>query len=186
MSKALKLIFLDIDGVVNSSRSVFTKLGQVPGDAHPVLGALPYEAISAIHTVDPVCVELINRLIETDQSVGVVLSSTHRKHFHNGDFGSEEHLNRLRVYLSLMGFRLPWFFDVTPVLHRPRGEEVKKYLDELHEKYSVVDFVILDDSADFQNWQPLVRVDATIGMDFANYVDACKFLCVTEPSVVLV
>lgn len=186
MSKALKLIFLDIDGVVNSSRSVFTKIGPVPGDIHPVLGALPYEAISAIQTVDPVCVALVNRLIQSDQSIGVVLSSTHRKHFHNGNYGSEEHLSRLRVYLNLMGFNLPSFFDVTPVLHRPRGEEVSAYLDNLSDEFTVADFVILDDGADFLDWQPLVRIDATIGMDFANYADACKFLAVAEPSVILV
>lgn len=190
MAKQLKLVFLDLDGVVNSTRSVYTKLGPVAGDTHPVLGAIPFDAAYALRCVDPVCVELVNKLFETDERVGVVLSSSHRMNFHQGQYGSLEHLQRLQEYLKLMGFRLPGFFDITPVLHRPRGEEVKAYLDAMDDadqpKFQCIDYVILDDGRDFKDTQPLVHIDASIGMDFPNYVDACKFLAVSEPSRILV
>ena len=181
--KQIKPIFLDIDGVVNSTRSTFVKVGPVAGDSHPVIGPIPYTSAFALRCVDPICVELINLLIESDPQVAVVLSSTHRKSFAHGDYGSQNHLDRLRTFLTEMGFRLPAYFDVTPVLHRPRGEEVKQYLDSLDEagKFQVIDYVILDDGKDFLDYQPLVHIDAAIGMDFPNYADACKYLAVPAP-----
>jgi len=178
----LKLIFLDIDGVVNSTRSVIAKIGRAFTEEEcEALGTVPYGAEHAMKCVDPVCVALVNKLIACDERIGVVLSSTHRRHFHHGSYGSAEHLQRLRVYLGAMGFKLPAHFNVTECLERPRGSEVQQFLENV----VVNEYVILDDGTDFKQGQPLVRVDPVVGMDFNNYVDACKFLAVPEPSTIL-
>lgn len=188
----IKPIFVDIDGVVNSSRSVHVKIGpdehsKIVEDLADFAGPLPYGVVHALKTVDPVCVALVNKLfddIHASGKIGVfVLSSTHRKHFHNGKYGNADHLVKLRKYLTAMGFNVPTMFSITQSLHVPRGEEVKMWLAS--EDCSEADYVILDDGADFDTTQPLVRVDPTIGMSFENYADACKYLSLPSPGLIL-
>jgi hypothetical protein len=187
----MKYLFLDIDGVLNSTRSCFVKIGPnlatseaVRELAQRVSGGLPYGVTFALKCVDPICVELVNRLLK-ESGATLVLSSSHRTHLtdEHTPFGSVTHLGRLRHYLECMGLYVPMNFDVTPVLHRPRGEEVEEFFEtnELPEAY-----VILDDGADFHNYQPLVCVDATNGLSFENFAAACTLLHISEPSTIIV
>lgn len=195
MTNKITPVFVDIDGVVNSSRSTFVKIGpnehsrNVQAFAEQV-GGLPYMASFALRTVDPVCVALVNRLFMDIDSSGVnaefVLSSTHRKFFHAGQYNSSAHLMNLRLYLSIMGFHLPARFSITESLEVKRGVEVQKWLDDAEQRgVTVNDYVILDDGTDFEQTQPLVRVDATVGFSFENYTDASKFLALPGPSPIL-
>jgi hypothetical protein len=97
----MKILFLDIDGVVNSHRSVVTKIGPTVQTSEAVrwlarLGEADfYDSLGpcdemvddeglepavrfGLETVDPVRVGLVNKLL-VDTGVGRVLSSTHRK-----------------------------------------------------------------------------------------------------------
>lgn len=195
----MKLIFLDIDGVVNSSRSVIAKIGPTVETSElvrelarvdePDESELEYGVAFGLKTVDPVCVALINKLIDEDTCV--VLSSTHRKFLWHSKvpYGSAEHLRRLRLYLTAMGFKLPTHFSITPVLHQKRGDEIDKWLDDNAERVGfdgdVDGWVVLDDAADMLPYQPLVQVDATQGFSFENYAHACSHLGLKEPGVVL-
>ncbi len=183
--KKLIPVFVDIDGVVNSTRSVFVKIGpdeesNAVKNLEALCGHLDMYVLYALKTVDIVCVALINRLFEEIEKSGCepifVLSSTHRKYLIDGIYGSKDHLNRLREYMKAMGFKVPQKFDVTEVLHEPRGNEVSQWMntngfDDISDKY-----VIIDDSRDFAAYQPLVRVDASIGFSFENFAEASKYL----------
>jgi hypothetical protein len=189
----MKALFLDIDGVANSSRSVFVKLGpnlatsealrQLSADLFHE-GGLEYGVTFGLKCVDPVCVALINRLLE-DSGATLVLSSTHRKHLTGSSalYGSEAHLRRLRTYLEIMGITVPRAFDITPDLHRPRGDEVEEWIACQTEE--VDRYVILDDGRDFGEHQPLVWCDPDFGIDFANYAQACRMLGTKEPGLIL-
>ena len=197
----MKLVFLDIDGVVNSSRSVVVKLGPTVETSELVRelacldeadtgGELDYGVEFGLRTVDPVCVALVNKVLD-QPGVGLVLSSTHRKFLHHSKvlFGGVEHLRRLRLYLTAMGLHVPTFLSVTPVLHRPRGEEVEAWLKQAYLDWTISEddyrYVILDDAADFLPGQPLVLVDAAHGFSFADYGATCTHLGLKEPGLVL-
>lgn len=204
----MKFIFLDIDGVVNSSRSVIVKIGPTVVTSELVRELarldeadhdetvnfeewLDYGVRFGLQTVDPVCVALVNKLMrESYPDIGLVLSSTHRKFLHHSKvpYGSDEHLRRLRMYLTAMGFTVPEFFSVTPILHKRRGEEIDAWLNHAYENGLYDDderYVILDDAADMLPDQPLVRVDATQGFSFENYAEACRHLGVNAPGLIL-
>lgn len=201
----MKFVFLDIDGVLNSSRSVIVKIGpsietseqvkqlaqlhQQDFDMTDEVG-LEFGAKFGLQTVDPICVALVNKLFEADPSIGLVLSSSHRRFFCNAKvkFASSEHLRRLKLYLTAMGIKVPSaFFGVTNNGHIRRGEQVDEWLSMAYENGLVDDgdpYVILDDSNDFMDFQPLVCCDPDHGFSFANYAEACKHLGLKEPGVV--
>lgn len=184
-----KCIFLDIDGVLNSSRSVVAKIGLDENSSEVkelqnTVGSIPYGAIHALRTVDPVCVALVNSFIkDVGSNCRLILSSTHRKHFHNGRYGSVEHLIALREYLTVMGLFVPLDFDITPVLHQMRGSEVRKWIED-NIDYDL-QYVIIDDGTDFNPDQPLVLVDASTGFDLPHLNDARKYLGFSEQSLIL-
>ena len=208
----MKLLFLDIDGVVNSSRSVIVKIGPTvetsekvrwlarldEADFYHGLGSndemigddgLEYGVKFGLSTVDPVCVALVNKLL-VGTGVGLVLSSTHRKFMTNSrvKYGSAEHLRRLRMYLECMDIHVPEFFTITPVLHTRRGSEIQSWLHVAYEEGSYEDgdaYVILDDAADMLPDQPLVRTDPAHGFSFSDYAEACRMLGLKEPGLVL-
>ena len=209
----MKLLFLDIDGVANSSRSVVVKLGPTAETSEKVrelanldaadffngIGAdnhdmradcgLEYGVRFGLHCADPVCVALINKVLE-QPDVGLVLSSTHRKFLCHSKvpYGSDEHLRRLRLYLTAMGFHVPEFFSITPILHTIRGTEIDTWLNQAWENGVYDDgdpYAILDDAADMLEGQPLVRIDPTHGFSFDDYATTCKLLGLKEPGLVL-
>lgn len=200
----MKYIFLDIDGVLNSSRSVIAKIGPTVHTSELVRdlasldrqdhdmtdpeNGLDYGVKFGLKTVDPVCVALVNKLI--DDETGLVLSSSHRRFLCHSKipFGRDEHLRRLRLYLTALGIRVPEFFSVTDNSHKRRGEEIDAWLNMAWENGIFDDdgrYVILDDSNDMLPGQPHVRCDPDVGMSFADYAEACKHLGLKEPGMVL-
>lgn len=191
-------IFLDIDGVLNSTDSTFTKIGrthrtdlqvQAERDLLDHLGLasieeLVYGVKFALNTVNPMSVAMLNRLIGSCKNPCLVLSSTHRKHYSRQySYGSTAHKTVLAHYLSAMGVRVPDAFLVTPCLYTERGAEVNAVLEQLGEK--IQSYVILDDGADFFRDQNFVWCDPRYGFTFADYAQACKFLQTEEPSCIL-
>ncbi len=208
----MKIVFLDIDGVANSSRSVIVKIGPTVDTSEKVreLSRLDWEDFRnglspdvetrdeegldygvrfGLHCADPVCIALINKVLE-QPDVGLVLSSSHRKFLCHSKvpYASPEHLRRLRMYLDAMGFHVPEFFSITPILHRQRGYEIEEWMNIAYENGIVDDgdpYVILDDAADMLPSQPLVRIDPTHGFSFDDYAETCKHLGLKEPGLVL-
>lgn len=195
----MKVLFLDIDGVLNSSRSVIVKIGPTEQTSElvrelakldePDNPGLDYGVKFGLQTVDPICVALVNKLLEADPEIGLILSSTHRKFLCHSKvpFRGPEHFRRLRLYLTAMGIKVPKFFGATPVLHSCRGDEIHAFIDRLTEDFNSLDptYVILDDAADMLPGQPLVLVDSEHGFSFSDYAQACKHLGLKEPGMIL-
>lgn len=194
----MKLLFLGVDGVLNSWRSVVARLGpsadspqaralwdyaHEDGEARPQHG--PLDTLSSI---DPVCVALVNKVL-SEPGIGLVLASAHRTFLHNlVPYGSPAHLKRLRSYLEAMGLRVPEFFDVTPRLDGGRAEEIGAWLAQAEEDGTYLDgepFVILGGAGEMPKHLSFVRCDAMYGFSFENYARCCLALGQKRPLPVL-
>ena len=180
----MKAIFFDIDGVLNSSRSVLAPMYE--GRDNPlrdiVYGAkLGVIGNMALRTVDIVAVGLLMRLIR-ESDAHIVLCSSHREFLTDDvDYGSPQHITRLNKYLEDMHIK-GGIDGVTPVLHGPRGREVQAYVIE----HEIDEYVILDDSADFLPGQPHIKVDPNVGLSAENYYEACKLLGIATSPILTI
>lgn len=119
----MKIIFLDIDGVLNSVYSV--RINSNNG-IHPRFTGLPF----------PLHVEALNKITDATDAK-IVVSSTWRK-LHS--IYSIEYI----LYLSNVKGQV---LDITPIIHnKERGDEIQKWLDKSIE--DIESFVILDDDSD--------------------------------------
>jgi hypothetical protein len=147
-----KVLFLDIDGVLNSRESY--ESGRTK---------------SAMRDpVDPLAVAQLQRIID-ETGCTVVLSSSWR---------IGRYLSDIRGMLIKAGARHPFpLIDKTPDLSRVdghlyigirRGEEVKAWVDGFEPNV----YVCLDDDQDFNPGQPLVHCDHDFGLT-AEKADEC-------------
>ena len=163
----MKVLFLDIDGVLNSDRSFLAyKL-------NAVLNVEPNEQV--YNVIDPIAVNLLNLVLRHD--VKVVVSSTHRK-FH-------PELPALRNYLVELGVRgdvigatvdgwqLKWEDG-------RRGAEIQEWLDR---HPHVTHFAILDDDSDMLDHHApnFVHIDGRVGLSTHNVQRLQKILDLPEP-----
>ena len=155
----MKVLFLDIDGVINSDAYV-----KRYHDEH--LREKGYNIL-----VDPEAVELVRQLCEKEH-VKIILSSSWRS------FDLEHTLTYLREYPSLKPL-LKYIIGITPgSLTRYRGKEIQDFLDNyklcaknglIREKYKgekIDKYAIVDDDSDmFENQKPFfVQTDWFIGI----------------------
>lgn len=166
----MRVIFLDLDGVINSDRSILVcgeRLEKFKGSN------VPYYEKFLISNADPIAVEMINLLAKmTDAKI--VLSSSHRKHFDEiKDF--EQRLEKTKEYFSKVGFDGERLIGWTPALHDIRGKEIQDWLDK---HTGVTHYVIIDDSADMLEEQMgnFVRTSGADGFSAQNYRDCFKIL----------
>lgn len=154
-----KLIFLDIDGVLNSTRSFISSNRGIPDGRWEEEYWLREQL-----TLDPISVGLINRIIE-ETSAKIVVSSSHRKFFRAGGY---LHLNDLKEYIQGLGV-VGEVISATPVIHNaPRGSEIKEFLRST----SAANYVIIDDSSDMLEEQlnNFVHTDSNNGFLFEDYI----------------
>ena len=148
----MKIIFLDIDGVLNSQYSMAKNFDQ---------GKRP------IHTTFPY-IDHVSCLNEITDKTGakIVISSTWRK-LHN--------LRSLQDILYLCHVKAD-VISLTPVIHnKKRGDEIQKWLDDTEE--TIESFVILDDDSDMVHlMHRLVNVDNSIGLTLGDVVKAVTML----------
>lgn len=143
----MKVLFLDIDGVLNSTRSAVAFCGY-PHSLMP----------DQLAMFDHVALALVRRI--TSQGVSVVMSTSWRHQFNSMEFAD--------------ALRLP-VIDVTPILRGPRGKEIAAWLkvrdDVSH--WAIVD----DDSDMLPEQMPrFVKTDHSVGMSLKNYEDLCRIL----------
>jgi hypothetical protein len=109
----MKIIFLDIDGVLNS-RSTFCK---------PIL--------DEIDQIDPANIEQLNRILKQTGAYLVISS----------DWRCRRSLEKLKQIASIVGVNPEKIIDKTPVIDDvPRGIEIKQWLDNnQYEKFVIID-----------------------------------------------
>lgn len=147
----MKIIFLDIDGVLNSSESFHENyLRKLKEDRFSISKnyCFPLGHLSIPH------IQRLNRIIEETNS-SIVISSTWRNNS----------LKDLRNWLSTKGFLFKdQIIDKTPNFHLSygRGYEIQ---DWLNNSSNVTNFVILDDDIDMHHLLPyLVHTDQRYGL----------------------
>jgi len=160
----VKIIFLDIDGVLNSVQSVEmarrVESGRKGGiDVHD-------------QCFCPIAISNLNCAVEDVSNLWIVISSTWRK-LHT--------LPEIRQMLSMDGFLYPWrIFSSTPIKMSSwhRGSEILWWLQENAQKYEVNSFAILDDADDMEpHMEHLVLTDHRHGFmykDLEKLIDGFK------------
>ena len=140
----MKILFLDIDGVLNSTRTCVA------------FGGYPME-LTHIAAFDQVAIRLIQRLCDS-AGVQIVLSSAWRLHCHFKDAGE--------------ALGLP-IIDRTPSGMGPRGREIQDWLDaqpEPVECYAIID----DDGDMLpEQLAHFVKTDGHEGITWDDYVKLC-------------
>jgi hypothetical protein len=125
----LKIIFLDIDGVLNH-HDWWRRRGELPDNSSSFDRYL--------HDLDPVSVGYLNEIVAATKAK-VVISSTWRLH---------SSLSDPRGLLKRAGF-VGDLIDRTPRIPAPRGREIQLWLDEA--LLDVESFAILDDDDDMEH-----------------------------------
>ena len=150
----MNIIFLDVDGVLNS----INKLIEVYNKTNK-----PHSGYS--YPFDEACLRNLQLLVRETNSKLVVTSTWRRD-----EQGRKTLLNALKDYeleKEVIGY--------TPiVLGEKRCMEIKKYLYSLKERPN---FIILDDDKDMEELLPfLIKTNAQTGLTYENVQDAVKRL----------
>ena len=171
----MNVIFLDIDGVLNSSRSTvaFQHRERILRDSDSTLA---YYYKHTMKTIDPVAIGLINRIIK-ETKAKIVLSSTHRKHFIDRSEGEPKfNLSDIGIYLTALGIK-GQLIGAIPTLGGHRGTEIKAWMDA-HPRPTIKKYLIIDDDSDMLDEQIpfFVKTTSNDGISFKNYLEAIKIL----------
>lgn len=151
----MNIIFLDVDGVINSVNNLI----KVYKETHKSHSGYSYP-------FDSNCLENLKELVSETKS-SLVISSTWR-HSQKGMKKLLGALNEYDLDKSIIG--------CTPVLGSSRGAEIKKYLSD--SKFTdTVNFVILDDDSDVDDLLPyLVHTNRQVGLTKENVQQAIEKL----------
>ena len=145
----MNIIFLDIDGVLNSHR----KLKEVYDRTHR-----PHSGYN--YPFDEICLNNLKRLVEITNSK-LVITSTWRKD-QEGKNKIIETLKEYELDHHIIGY--------TPILHTSRGKEIKEYLSTLEEQPN---FIILDDDTDMEDLiDYLIKTNIQVGLTSDNTEEA--------------
>jgi len=172
----MKIIFLDIDGVLNSERSF---IGGGHRSKDPQYEGMSYQEKFARCTIDQVACDLVNRLL-TEFDAQIVISSSHRHHFKEGP----DKVKELQEYMTSLGIKGERVIGYTPELRGPRGLEIHTWLDHHPE---VETYIILDDSVDMlEEQQPFfINTDSAVGVSAQDYRRATKLFGKEDTRLVL-
>lgn len=148
----MKVIFLDIDGVMNSQNSV----KRLYKEGHGYFNDIPVP-----ETIGP-----LNKIVSAT-GAGVVISSTWRKLMN---------LQGLSYVMFLCGFKGE-LLGTTPVIHNvERGIEIQRWIDSRATK-KITNFVILDDDSDMAHLtNHHIKVNNKVGLTFADAERAIAIL----------
>lgn len=151
----MKVIFLDIDGVLNNEEHI-VKIHGLLGEEQYLdllreIGELPFDYRSC---------KLLQEFIK-ETNVEIILSSTWRL--------NPEAPNIIKRYAGIE------IKDITPRLHGIRGEEIQQYLDSHKE---ITNYVILDDDSDMLESQKehFVKVNNKVGLTIKEIIQCENIL----------
>ena len=174
----MKVLFLDIDGVLNSQNWFGYRLYCSKNNIYDRI--LNFTDINdeyinhKLSMIDDRAIVNLNRIID-ETGCKVVLSSSWKS--------SRKSVNDLTQYiLKIKGFKYE-LYDVTPRLWRDefgtqRGEEIQMWLDKESEKNEIESFVILDDDTDIlpEQMKNFIHIDGQVGLIDKDVVTAIKIL----------
>lgn len=165
---SIKVIFLDVDGVLNSVRSMIAYHDEdtlYNGDDVGIQHRLR-------HRIDPVAVKLLNRVTDCNPEVKYVISSTHRKHIPDllGKGRDMKYMNKYFADFGLTGEVVGY----TPCSNNGhRGTEIMQWLEHnLSEVGGISHYAIIDDDSDMTKDQMkyhFVHTDNEDGFSYANF-----------------
>lgn len=147
-ARTMKILFLDIDGVLNSTRSsIADSAGYLP---YPHIGGAP-GLPKELKDTDWVAIGMVAKLIK-QQNVHIVISSSWRESF------TIKQLENM-FYLPILGA-----IDQDPGI---RGEQIQRWLNAHPE---VTEYAIVDDNSQFLASQAdhFVQTDFDEGLTYAN------------------
>ena len=174
----MKVLFLDIDGVLNSENWFAYRIYCVKNNMVNILmNFVDTDDRNIKHKLtmlDDRAIANLNRIIE-ETGCKVVLSSSWRS--------SRKSVNDLTQYiLKIKGFKYE-LYGVTPRLQRDefgtqRGEEIQMWMDKESEKNKIESFVILDDDTDIlpEQMKNFIHIDGQVGLIDKDVVTAIKIL----------
>ena len=142
-----KIIFLDVDGVLNNRNSMNLANGE---DGKPT-GNHPPGPLGFMFTVDKTCVQLLRNLVE-NHDLKIVVSSTWRFHPH-----------ALSTALEWCGWSNPPIIGKTDREGNHRGMQIQRWLDQ--HKDQVSEWAIIDDdSQDIHQKDHFVHTKHEVGL----------------------
>lgn len=145
----MNIIFLDIDGVLNSHR----KLEEVYNKTHKPHSGYQYP-------FDENSLKNLKRLVEETDSK-LVITSVWRK----DEEGRDTLINALKEYELDQ-----YIIGYTPILNKRRGIEIQAYLEQLD---YIPNFIILDDNSDMEALiNHLVKTNIKVGLTESNVEEA--------------
>lgn len=186
MDKGIKIVFLDIDGVLNNI--VYSEMWRT---FHGIKKGLN-------EALDPANVNLFRLIVEKTEAK-IVISSAWRQSAHFKRDTQEEMIVLFKELFEKYGWHNAPIIGITPRLGGFRGEEIATYLDTFPEK--VEDYIIIDDDSDMyitdihflsdkvklevlnnklknlsSNWfnQKLLLTDKVVGFSYPNMIDMLK------------
>lgn len=147
------VVFLDVDGVINSGRWLHTPRHRES------------RCDRMVREIDPVGVGYLNQLLDRS-GAKVVISSSWRM-MANGDHKLFEEELRHRGFIGEV-------IGLTPIIGYPRGNEIQAWIDATE---FAGQFVILDDMDDMLHLTPwLVRTDPRVGIQQPDVDRALEIL----------
>ena len=174
----MKVLFLDIDGVLNSENWFAYRIYCVKNNMVNILmNFVDTDDRNIKHKLtmlDDRAIANLNRIIE-ETGCKVVLSSSWRSSIESENIFTQN-------LLKLKGFKYE-FYDVTPRLWFSdfsirRGEEINFWLDKESEKHEIESFVILDDDSDMlpEQMNNFIHVDGQVGLTDRDVLTAIEIL----------
>ena len=174
----MKVLFLDIDGVLNSENWFAYRIYCVKNNMINILmNFVDTDDRNIKHKLtmlDDRAITNLNRIIE-ETGCKVVLSSSWRSSIESENIFTQN-------LLKLKGFKYE-FYDVTPRLWFSdfsirRGEEIKFWLDKESENHEIESFVILDDDSDMlpEQMNNFIHVDGQVGLTDRDVLTAIEIL----------
>jgi len=157
----VKLIFLDIDGVINSQQSM-RMMHRFGRSKFLKDFANDEETLYYLSMICPVAISNLMHLVKYVPEVRFVISSTWRKHS----------LGHLRKCFEWYGLSWDLVIGATPVIYRTpegvpqyRGDEIQAWLNA-NKHLEIEDFVILDDDSDMAHLKEkhLIKTDNIHGL----------------------
>lgn len=155
MSKPKQLLFLDMDGVLNSHQSAHYFYWKTRGRKAYMMGW---------NELDPIACSNLDLILEKLPDCKVVISSTWRTLFPLSDW--DDKMKDLCPHL------IGRVIGKTPDLNTtfeyvPRGKEIKTFLES--NEWTDVPFVVLDDDCEMEDVKDrFIRIDGKVGLTYIN------------------